>query len=64
MLMIINENLTMVNSGRQLITLNKPVYTGFAILELAKLKMYEFLYEVLLPSFPLPIIRSRLLNGH
>ena len=31
--------------------MNKPIYTGSAILELSKLHMYNFFYEVLKPKY-------------
>ena len=31
--------------------MNKPIYAGFAILELSKLHMYEFYYDVLKPKY-------------
>lgn len=33
------------------VTLNKPIYTGFAILELSKLLMYRHHYDVMLPRY-------------
>lgn len=32
------------------VTLQRPVYVGFAVLELAKLQMYTFHYEKVLPE--------------
>ena len=42
---IINDNLIMNHMARQRILLNKPIYTGFCILELSKVLMYKFHYE-------------------
>jgi len=47
----INSDLVLVESERTKITLNKPVAIGFTILEFAKLVMYEFHYDCLLPKF-------------
>jgi hypothetical protein len=33
------------------INLDKPIYTGFAALELSKLLMYEFHYEYMKPKY-------------
>jgi len=48
---IINSDLVLVESERTKILLNKPVAIGFTILEFAKLLMYEFYYDCLLPKF-------------
>jgi len=42
--LIINNELIVVKGGRQRFRLHKPVFVGFAILELSKLLMYEFHY--------------------
>ena len=48
---IINSDLVLVESARLKIVLNKPIAIGFTILEFAKLVMYEFYYNCLLPKF-------------
>jgi len=48
---IINSDLVVVESERTKITLNKPVAIGFTILEFAKLVMYEFYDDCLLPKY-------------
>jgi len=48
---IINSDLVLVETERTKITLNKPVAIGFTILEFAKLVMYGFYYDCLLPKF-------------
>jgi len=48
---IINEDLVMVKASRLRTLLNKPIFTGFAILELSKLVMYEFHYDYILPKY-------------
>jgi len=42
---IINDDLVMVHMKKMRITLNKPIYTGFAILDLSKVIMYDFHYN-------------------
>ena len=49
--LIVNEDLVMVENQRTKITLSKPIAIGCAILEIAKLVMYEFYYDCLLPKF-------------
>jgi len=40
-----NNNLVLVRTARQKVTLNKPVTVGFSILELSKMLMYTFYYD-------------------
>ena len=42
---IINEDLTMVQMLKKKLTLSKPIYTGFTILDISKTVMYQFHYE-------------------
>lgn len=44
-----NENLALVQLKKRRVLLNKPIYMGFTVLDLAKLHMYRFLYDVLIP---------------
>jgi hypothetical protein len=44
---IFNEDVAAVHKKKKKIILNKPIAVGFAILDLAKLKMYEFYYKYL-----------------
>ena len=44
---IIIPDLVMVNIAYSKIMLNKPIAVGFAILELSKLIMYQFYYDVM-----------------
>ena len=39
---IIDENFVAVHCKKKVLTLNKPIYVGFCILELSKLLMYQF----------------------
>ena len=48
---IINPELAMVRGARAKVTLNKPIAVGFCILEISKLIMYRFYYEVLKAKF-------------
>jgi len=48
---IINPDLVMLESARTKIVMSKPIAVGCAILEIAKLIMYEFYYDCLLPKF-------------
>ena len=47
----INESLLGIEKIKQVVKLNKPIFAGFAILELSKLHMYNFHYEVLKPKY-------------
>ena len=44
---IINESLVGVEKLRETVKLNKPIYVGMSILDLSKLHMYSFYYDVL-----------------
>ena len=48
---IIDKNFIAVNCSRKILTLNKPIYVGFCILELSKLLMYQFQYDYVLKTF-------------
>jgi len=48
---IINEDLIMVKCGRQRMFLNKPIFAGFAVLELSKLLMYQFHYDYIVKTY-------------
>ena len=43
--LIINENLTAVHSLKTCLTLNRPIYVGFSILDISKILMYDFHYN-------------------
>ena len=48
---IIDKNFVAVHYSKKVFTLNKPIYTGFCILELSKSLMYQFHYDYVLKSF-------------
>ena len=48
---IINTDLALVENVKGKILLSKPIAVGCTILEIAKLVMYEFYYDCLLPKF-------------
>ena len=50
---IINENLVMIHRLRSKIKLNKPIYSGFCILELSKVLMYKFHYDTMMTKYGL-----------
>lgn len=49
---IFDEDFVGVELIKPEVTLDRPIYLGATILELAKLKMYEFWYHVLKPRYP------------
>ena len=48
---IIHEELVGVEKIKAVVKLNKPIYVGMAILDLSKLHMYSFFYDVLKPKY-------------
>ena len=44
---IINENLAVMKFKKTCVHLNKPIYCGFAVLELSKLHMFNFHYNII-----------------
>jgi hypothetical protein len=48
----ISENVAAIHMKKKRITLDKPIIVGFSILELAKLKMYDFFYNYLKVLYP------------
>lgn len=42
---IINENLVIVSRHLTSLTLNRPLYTGFSVLDISKIYMYQFHYD-------------------
>ena len=48
---IIDKIFVAVHCSKKVLTLNKPIYVGFCILELTKLLMYQFHYDYVLKKF-------------
>ena len=48
---ISDKNFVSAHCSKTVLTLNKPVYVGFTILELSKLLMYQFHYDYVLKTF-------------
>lgn len=48
---IYNENLCAVELEKDSILFNKPIYAGFCILEISKIVMYNFFYNILKDSY-------------
>ena len=42
---IFNENFVAIHEIKPVLTLDKPIYVGFSIVDLSKLLMYEFHYK-------------------
>ena len=53
---IIDKNFVAVHCSKKVLTLNKPVYVGFCILELSKLLMYQFHYDYVLKNFDVKLL--------
>jgi hypothetical protein len=48
---IINQELVLIEMLRSRLQLNKPIYTGFAVLELSKLFVFQYHYDFILPKY-------------
>ena len=48
---IFSEDLAAVNMKKTKLYLNRPIYVGFAILDLSKVLMYQFHYEYMKPKY-------------
>ena len=44
---IVNDDTVLVQRVQAVVTLNKPIYTGFCVLDLSKLLMFDFHYNVM-----------------
>lgn len=49
---IFNENLVGVHMRKINLTLNRPIYTGFSILDISKTLMFDFHYKYILRKYP------------
>ena len=45
------ENLLAIEMKKTQITMNKPVYLGFSMLDLSKTVMYDFWYDYIKPKY-------------
>jgi hypothetical protein len=48
---VFNEDLIAVKLQQKIVELNKPIYTGFTVLDLSKLLMYKFHYEYIVEKY-------------
>ena len=48
---LFGENLMGCEMGKIKVVMNKPVYLGQAILDLSKIEMYEFHYDLVVPKY-------------
>lgn len=48
---IIDNDLVIFKKFKKTVKLDKPTYVGFSILELSKVRMYEFFYTVIKPKY-------------
>ena len=48
---MIDKHFVAIHCTKKILRLNKPIYVGFCVLELSKLKMYQFHYDWILKAF-------------
>ena len=53
---IFDQNFIAVHQIKTVLTLNKPIYVGFCILELSKLSMYKFHYDYVLNTLNVKLL--------
>ena len=53
---IITKNFVAAHCKKKVLTLDKPIYIGFSILELSKLLMYKFHYDYVLKTFDVKLL--------
>ncbi|KYN18249.1 hypothetical protein ALC57_09442 [Trachymyrmex cornetzi] len=49
---VFSEELVAVELRKLEVQLNKPIYVGMCILEISKIRLYEFHYEYIMPLYP------------
>ena len=49
--MVLSSSLVACLQDQDFVHLNKPIYAGLAVLDLSKICMYQFHYEVMVPTF-------------
>ena len=47
----INEDLMAVQSKIQTVVLDRPIYTGFRVLDISKILMYSWHYNFMIPKY-------------
>ena len=55
---IFSKNFVAIHEIKPVLTLNKPVYVGFSILDLSKLLMYEFHYKYIKGKFDAKLLST------
>jgi len=48
---VINKDTVLFSMYKESVTLNKPIYIGFVVLDLAKLEMYDFHYDIMKKTY-------------
>ena len=56
---IFDKNFIAVHQIKSVLTLNKPIYVGFSILELSKLLMYKFHYDYVCNKYDAKLLFTR-----
>ena len=59
---LFGENLMGCETGKIKVVMNKPVYLGQAILDLSKIVMYEFHYDLMVPKYGLDKLKLCYMN--
>ena len=53
---IFSKNLVAIHEIKSVLTLNKPIYVGFSILDLSKLLVYQFRYKYIKSKFDVNLL--------
>ena len=48
---LISEDLSIIETKKNKVKINKPIYLGLSILEISKILMYEFWYDYMKPKY-------------